>query len=70
MWRELREFAMRGDVIDLAARIMIGAAFTTIVNSLVKRLGITRPPIHIPDRGIGGTAHDATNLHRVWPLLR
>ena len=35
MWREFRDFAMRGNVIDLAVGIIIGAAFTTIVNSLV-----------------------------------
>jgi len=35
MWREFREFAMRGNVVDLAVGIILGAAFTTIVNSLV-----------------------------------
>ena len=38
MWREFRDFAMRGNVIDLAVGIIIGAAFTTIVNSLVNDL--------------------------------
>src|SRR5260370_38409183 len=42
MWREFRDFAMRGNVIDLAVGIIIGAAFTTIVNSLVNDL-ITPP---------------------------
>ena len=69
MWQEFRTFVMRGNVIDLAVGIILGAAFTTIVNSLVKRFGITRPPIHIPNRGIVGAVHDATHLHRVWPLL-
>ena len=40
---EFREFASRGSVIDLAVGIIIGAAFTTIVNSLVK--DIIMPPI-------------------------
>jgi len=35
MWKEFRDFAMRGNVIDLAVGIIIGAAFTGIVNSLV-----------------------------------
>jgi large conductance mechanosensitive channel len=35
MWREFREFVNRGNVIDLAIGIIIGAAFTAIVNSLV-----------------------------------
>jgi len=43
MWREFRDFAMRGNVIDLAVGIIIGAAFTTIVNSLVN--DIIMPPI-------------------------
>jgi large conductance mechanosensitive channel len=38
MWREFREFAMRGNMIDLAVGIILGAAFTTIVNSLVNDL--------------------------------
>ncbi len=35
---EFRAFIMRGNVVDLAVGIIIGAAFTTIVNSLVKDL--------------------------------
>lgn len=35
MWKEFRDFAMRGNVVDLAVGIIIGAAFTGIVNSLV-----------------------------------
>jgi large conductance mechanosensitive channel len=35
MLKEFRDFAMRGNVIDLAVGIVIGAAFTAIVNSLV-----------------------------------
>lgn len=50
MWREFREFAMRGNVIDLAVGIIIGAAFTTIVNSLVN--DIIMPPIGLLLGGI------------------
>lgn len=35
---EFRAFIMRGNVVDLAVGIIIGAAFTAIVNSLVKDL--------------------------------
>ena len=35
MFKEFREFLMRGNVLDLAVGIIIGAAFTTIVNSVV-----------------------------------
>lgn len=35
MWKEFEKFAMRGNVIDLAIAVVLGAAFTAIVNSLV-----------------------------------
>jgi len=43
MLKEFREFAMRGNVIDMAIGIIIGAAFGTIVNSLVQ--DVIMPPI-------------------------
>lgn len=43
MWKEFKEFAVRGNVIDLAVGIIIGVAFTTVVNSLVN--DIIMPPI-------------------------
>ena len=50
MWREFREFAMRGNVVDLAVGIILGAAFTTIVNSLVN--DIIMPPLGLLIGGI------------------
>ena len=35
MLKEFREFALKGNVVDLAVGIVIGAAFGAIVNSLV-----------------------------------
>jgi len=35
MWKEFRDFINRGNVIDLAVAVILGAAFTAIVNSLV-----------------------------------
>ncbi len=35
MLKEFKEFAMRGNVVDMAVGIIIGAAFTSIVKSLV-----------------------------------
>ena len=35
MWKEFKEFAMRGNVVDMAVGIIIGASFGTIVKSLV-----------------------------------
>ncbi len=43
MWKEFKEFIMRGNVMDLAVGIVIGAAFGAVVNSLVK--DIIMPPI-------------------------
>lgn len=35
MWKEFKEFISRGSVMDMAIGIIMGAAFTAIVNSLV-----------------------------------
>jgi large conductance mechanosensitive channel len=43
MLKEFKEFAMRGNVVDMAVGIIIGAAFGTIVQSLVK--DVIMPPI-------------------------
>jgi large conductance mechanosensitive channel len=50
MLREFRDFAMRGNVVDLAVGLVLGAAFTTIVNSLVNDL--LMPPIGLLLGGI------------------
>jgi large conductance mechanosensitive channel len=43
MFQEFKTFAMRGNAIDLAVGVVIGAAFASIVNSLVK--DIINPPL-------------------------
>ncbi len=43
MWQEFKKFVMRGNVLDLAIGIIIGAAFGKIVTSLVN--DIIMPPI-------------------------
>ena len=43
MFKEFREFAMRGSVMDMAVGIIIGAAFGAIVSSLVS--DVLMPPI-------------------------
>ncbi|QPC82338.1 large conductance mechanosensitive channel protein MscL [Phototrophicus methaneseepsis] len=50
MLKEFREFLMRGNVLDLAVGIIIGAAFTTIVNSVVE--DIISPLIGVLTGGI------------------
>jgi large conductance mechanosensitive channel len=43
MWKEFRAFALRGNVIDMAVGIIIGAAFGKIVSSFVN--DVVMPPI-------------------------
>src|SRR5436190_3570954 len=38
MLKEFRQFILRGNVVDLAVAVVIGAAFTAVVNALVKDL--------------------------------
>lgn len=43
MWAEFKKFVMRGNVLDMAIGIIIGAAFSTVVKSMVD--DIIMPPI-------------------------
>src|SRR5437870_11206243 len=43
IWKEFKEFAVKGSAVDLAIGVIIGAAFGSIVTSLVK--DIVMPPI-------------------------
>jgi large conductance mechanosensitive channel len=38
MWKEFKEFATRGNALDLAVGVIIGAAFTPIVSTLVENI--------------------------------
>lgn len=38
MWKEFKEFALKGNVLDLAVGVIIGAAFGKIVTSLVENI--------------------------------
>jgi large conductance mechanosensitive channel len=53
MWKEFKEFAMKGNVIDLAIAVVIGAAFGQIVSSLVDN--IIMPLVGILTGGIDFT---------------
>ena len=50
MWKEFKEFAVKGNAIDLAVGVIIGAAFGGIVNSLVK--DILMPPVGLLTGGL------------------
>jgi large conductance mechanosensitive channel len=56
MWSEFRKFISRGSVIDLAVGVVIGAAFTKIVDSFVK--DILMPPVGMLTGGV-----DFANLY-------
>ena len=58
MFKEFKEFAMRGNVVDMAVGIVIGAAFGTIIKSLVS--DVITPPIGMLMGGV-----DFTNLFAV-----
>lgn len=53
-----KEFILRGNVIDLAVAVVIGAAFTSIVTSIVE--GVINPAI--------GALFDASDLAKAFPL--
>ena len=52
LWQEFKAFINRGSVLDLAVGMIIGSAFTAIVNSLVK--GILQPLINMIPLGQNG----------------
>jgi large conductance mechanosensitive channel len=70
MLKEFREFALRGNVVDLAVGIIIGAAFTSIVTSLVD--DIIMPPIGVVMGGIDFSDHflPLTLADQTYPSLK
>jgi len=50
MWNDFREFIARGNVMDLAVAVIIGAAFGRIVTALVE--GVLMPPIGLALGGV------------------
>jgi large conductance mechanosensitive channel len=50
MFKEFREFIARGNVVDLAVGVIIGAAFGAIVKSLVEQ--VIMPPIGLVTGGL------------------
>ena len=63
LFQEFRAFAMRGNAIDLAVGVVVGAAFTGIVNSLVK--DIINPPLGLI---IAGPVADRFGV-QIWFVL-
>ena len=50
IWNEFKEFAVKGNAVDLAVGVIVGAAFTGIINSLVK--DVIMPPISLLTGGL------------------
>jgi len=50
IWKEFQEFAVKGNAADLAVGVIIGAAFGSIINSLVK--DVIMPPISLLTGGL------------------
>jgi len=50
IWTEFKEFAVKGNAVDLAVGVIIGAAFGAIINSLVK--DVVMPPISLLTGGL------------------
>ncbi len=60
--KEFKEFALRGNMVDLAVGIIIGAAFSKVVNSLVT--DIVMPPIGLL---LGGVDFSTLSIKLNWP---
>src|SRR2546429_7140149 len=49
-WKEFKEFAVKGNAVDLAIGVIIGAAFGSVITSLVK--DVIMPPISVLSGGL------------------
>jgi large conductance mechanosensitive channel len=52
LWSEFRSFAFKGNLIDLAVAVVLGAAFAKVIDAIVK--GVIMPLISYVDLGKGG----------------
>ena len=70
MFKEFREFALKGNVLDMAVGIIIGAAFTTVVSSLVD--DVLMPPIGVMMGGIDFSDYyiQLTDYDQTYPSLQ
>lgn len=68
MLKEFKEFAMRGNVVDMAVGIVIGAAFTSIVKSFVD--DIMMPVIGVLTGGIDFSNVFITLKGETYPTLQ
>lgn len=67
MLQEFKDFIARGNVIDLAVGVIVGAAFTAIVNSLVS--DVIMPPIGVILGGLDFSNYFITLSKGSYPTL-
>jgi large conductance mechanosensitive channel len=59
-WAEFKAFAFKGNMVDLAVAVVIGAAFSGVINSLVK--DIIMPAVSYAVTGVKEAKHAAQNV--------
>ena len=64
-WEDFKKFAVRGNVVDMSVGVVIGAAFGTIVKSIVDHL--IMPPIGLMTGGIDFSRHYIVLKHPSGP---
>ena len=70
MMKEFKEFAVKGNVVDMAVGIIIGAAFGKIITALVS--GVIMPPIGVLVGGVdfsdlGNHVQSVQRTISAWP---
>jgi large conductance mechanosensitive channel len=63
LWSEFKNFAFKGNLIDLAVAVVLGAAFAKVIDSIVK--GIIMPLISYVDFGKGGGGYETWHIGRL-----
>lgn len=66
MWKDFKEFALRGNVIDLAVGVIIGAAFGKIVTSLVNDIIMPVVGLFMGGVNFSGLAYQFGNAVIKW----
>jgi large conductance mechanosensitive channel len=67
MLKEFKDFVMRGNVLDLAVAVIIGAAFGAVVSSLVN--DVIMPPIGLVTGGLDFKDYFVPLNHQSYPNL-
>jgi large conductance mechanosensitive channel len=68
VWNDFRQFIARGNVIDLAVGVVMGAAFGSVVTSLVN--DVIMPPIGSVLKGVNFTDLFVSLDRKVYPSLK